>query len=113
MKILGEKSIDFVSKLINFFYIDNKDKNTIKTLTTNNCKVYNINCTLLYDDFYLSDGCWTSSRKIVDVLSQINQHAKNNPYVVLNCEDYNYNNINLFVNKKDKWKSSFKHIVIV
>lgn len=114
MKILGEKSLTTVSKIIKFFTICSADKNTIKQLTNKNCKVYHIECCFYSDNFYLCHESWISSRRIVDALSQINQHCKDvKPYVQISCTSENPDTIATFIEQKAKWSNSFKKIIIL
>lgn len=114
MKILGEKSLTTVYKIIKFFTICSVDKNTIKQLTNQNCKVYHIECCFCDDNFHLCYGDWISSRKIIDVLSQINQHCKDiTPYVQISCINENSSIIATFIEQKAKWSNSFKKIIIL
>ena len=114
MKILGEKSLTTVSKIIKFFTIYSADKNTIKQLTNQNCKVYHIECCFYAGNFCLCHGDWISSRRIIDALSQINQHCKNvKPYVQISCTSENPDTIANFIEQKAKWSNSFKKIIIL
>lgn len=114
MKILGEKSLTFTDEIIKFFTICGIDKNTVRELTDKNCKVYNIECSFVANNFYLSNDNWISYRKIVDILSQINQRCKNiNPYVQISCNSEDSNVITEFIKQKAKWSSSFKKITIL
>lgn len=114
MKILGEKSLTTVSKIIKFFTICSADKNTIKQLTNQNCKVYHIECCFYACNFYLCHGDWISSRRIVDTLSQINQHCKDvKPYVQISCVCEYPTIIAEFIEQKTKWSNSFKKIIIL
>lgn len=114
MKILGEKSLTTKDKIIKFFTINLYDINTIKDLTNLKCKVYHINCCFKNNYFYLCENKWISSRKIIDTLSQINQHCKDvKPYVQISCIDEDINIIKTFIKQKDKWSNSFKKIIIL
>lgn len=114
MKILGEKSLTTVCKIIKFFTIHSVDANTIKQLTSTNCKVYHIECCFNNDNFYLCNENWISSRRIVDALSQINQYCKDiKPYVQISCNSEDSNIIDLFIKQKAKWSDSFKKIIIL
>lgn len=114
MKILGEKSLTTLCKIIKFFTICSEDKNTIKQLTNQNCKVYHIECCFDSNNFYLCHEDWISSRKIIDALSQINQHCKNtNPYVQISCINEDSSIIATFIEQKAKWSKSFKKIIIL
>ena len=114
MKILGEKSLTTVCKIIKFFTICSGDKNTIKQLTNKNCKVYHIECCFGTGNFYLCHGDWISSRKIVDALSQINQHCKDTiPYVQISCTSEYPSIIATFIKQKATWSKSFKKIIIL
>uniref|UniRef100_A0AAU8MHV3 Uncharacterized protein n=1 Tax=Geladintestivirus 6 TaxID=3233138 RepID=A0AAU8MHV3_9CAUD len=114
MKILGEKSLTTVYKIIKLFTICSADKNTIKQLTTQDCKTYHIECCFNSGNFYLCHRNWISSRKIVDILSQINQHCKDiKPYVQISCTNENPVIIAIFSEQKIKWSNSFKKIIIL
>ena len=114
MKILGEKSLTTMCKIIKFFTIYSTDKNTIKQLTNQNCKVYNIECCFYAGNFHLCHGNWISSRRIADALSQINQHCKDTtPYVQISCTSENPTIIATFIEQKAKWCKSFKKIIIL
>lgn len=114
MKILGEKSLTTACKIIKFFTISSVDANTIKQLTSTNCKVYHIECCFNDDNFYLCHENWISSRRIVDALSQINQYCKDiKPYVQISCTSEDSNIIDLFIKQKAKWSDSFKKIIIL
>ena len=114
MKIIGEKSLTTLSKIIKFFTICSTDKNTIKQLTAKGCKVYHIECCFYAGNFYLCHGDWISSRKIVDALSQINQHCKDiTPYVQISCTSEDSSIIATFIEQKTKWCKSFKKIIIL
>ena len=114
MKILGEKSLTIACKIIKFFTICSVDKNTIKQLTNQNCKVYHIECCFGAGNFYLCHGDWISSRRIVDALSQINQHCKDTiPYVQISCTSEYPDIIANFIEQKAKWSNSFKKIIIL
>ena len=114
MKILGEKSLTTLCKIIKFFTICSTDKNTIKQLTNKNCKVYHIECCFIYGTFYLCHGDWISARRITDALSQINQHCRNTtPYVQISCTSEYPAIIAEFIEQKTKWSNSFKKIIIL
>lgn len=114
MKILGEKSLTFTDKIIKFFTICTIDENTIKQLTNQNCKIYHIECCFSSTDFYLCHKNWISSRKIIDILSQINQHCKDiMPYVQISCTSEDPTIIKTFIEQKAKWSNSFKKIIIL
>lgn len=114
MKILGEKSLTTLCKIIKFFTICSEDKNTIKQLTKQNCKVYHIECCFGAGTFYLCHGDWISSRRIVDILSQINQHCRNIiPYVQISCTSEDPFTIEIFIEQKAIWNKSFKKIIIL
>ena len=114
MKILGEKSLTTLSKITKFFTICSTDKNTIKQLTAKGCKVYHIECCFGIGTFYLCHRNWISSRRIVDALSQINQHCKNtNPYVQISCTSEDPYIIATFIKQKAKWSNSFTKITIL
>ena len=114
MKILGEKSLTTFCKIIKFFTIYSGDKNTIKQLTNKNCKVYHIECCFGAGTFYLCHGDWISSRRIVDILSQINQHCRNiTPYVQISCTSEDSFIIETFIEQKAIWNKSFKKIIIL
>lgn len=114
MKILGEKSLTTLSKIIKFFTICSTDKNTIKQLTAKGCKVYHIECCFGIGNFYLCHEDWISSRRIVDALSQINQHCKDiKPYVQISCICEDPAIIAEFIEQKTKWSNSFKKIIIL
>lgn len=114
MKILGEKSLTTLYKIIKFFTIYSGDKNTIKQLTNKHCKVYHIECCFIYGTFYLCHGDWISVRRITDALSQINQHCKNTiPYVQISCTNEDPFTIETFIEQKAKWSKSFKKIIIL
>ena len=114
MKILGEKSLTTLCKIIKLFTICSAYKNTIKQLTNQNCKVYHIECCFDFNNFYLCHEDWISSRKIVDALSQINQHCKDtNPYVQISCINEDPSIIAIFIKQKAKWSNSFKKIIIL
>ena len=114
MKILGEKSLTTKDKIIKFFTIYSADRNTIKQLTNQNCKVYHIECCFGDGNFHLCHENWISSRKIVDALSQINQHCKDTtPYVQINCTSEDSSIIANFIEQKAKWSNSFKKIIIL
>uniref|UniRef100_A0AAU8MH75 Uncharacterized protein n=1 Tax=Geladintestivirus 5 TaxID=3233137 RepID=A0AAU8MH75_9CAUD len=114
MKILGEKSLTTVCKIIKLFTICSADKNTIKQLTTQNCKVYHIECCFDAGNFHLCNRNWISSRKIVDALSQINQHCKDiKPYIQISCTSEDPTIITIFSEQKIKWNNSFKKIIII
>ena len=56
----------------------------------------------------------SSYRKIIDILSQINQRCKNvNPYVQISCNSEDSNVITEFIKQKTKWSFSFKKITIL
>ena len=114
MKILGEKSLTTLCKIIKFFTICSGDKNTIKQLTNKNCKVYHIECCFAAGTFYLCHVDWISSRRIVDILSQINQHCRNTtPYVQISCTSEDTSIIETFIKQKATWSKSFKKIIIL
>ena len=114
MKILGEKSLTTVCKIIKFFTICSADKNTIRQLTNQNCKVYHIECCFGIGTFYICNRNWISSRRIVDALSQINQHCKDTtPYVQISCINEDPYIIARFIKQKAKWSNSFKKIIIL
>ena len=114
MKILGEKSLTTVCKIIKFFTICSVDKNTIKQLTNQNCKVYHIECCFDAGNFRLCNEDWISSRRIVDALSQINQHCKDvKPYVQISCVCEDPAIIAEFIEQKAKWSNSFKKIIVL
>ena len=114
MKILGEKSLTTWCKIIKFFIIYSRDRNTIKQLTNKNCKVYHIECCFGAGNFYLCHGHWISSRRIVDALSQINQYCKDTtPYVQISCINEDPYIIAAFIKQKAKWSNSFKKIIIL
>ena len=114
MKILGEKSLTTLYKIIKFFTICSGDKNTIKQLTNKKCKVYHIECCFIYGTFYLCHGDWISARRITDALSQINQHCKNTiPYVQISCTSEDPFTIETFIEQKAIWNNSFKKIIIL
>lgn len=114
MKILGEKSLTTWCKIIKFFTIYSRDRNTIKQLTNKNCKVYHIECCFVAGNFYLCHGDWISSRRIVDALSQINQYCKDaTPYVQISCTCEDPSIIATFIKQKTKWSNSFKKITIL
>lgn len=108
MKILGEKSKSFVDRIIKALFIKGTDKNKIRELTINNCKVYTIDCYYDNNDFYIAHGKWHSSKKVVDALSQINQHnGKIYPIVIINYTFDNPSIANMFYLAKYKWCESF------
>ena len=114
MKILGEKSLTIACKIIKFFTICSADKNTIKQLTNKNCKVYHIECCFDAGNFHLCYEDWISSRKIIDVLSQINQYCKDiTPYVQISCINEDPSIIATFIEQKAKWSNSFKKIIVL
>ena len=114
MKILGEKSLTPLCKIIKFFTICSIDKNTIKDLTNTKCEVYHIDCYFNKGYFYLCYEYWISSRKIIDALSQINQHCKDiTPYVQISCIDEDPSIIETFIKQKAKWSNSFTKITIL
>lgn len=114
MKILGEKSYDKLNKFIKFFTINPNDKNTIRTLTNNHCKVYHLNCSYVDGNFVLSEDNWISSRRICDALSQINQYSDGVfPYVQISCDSEDVLVISKFIDVKAKWSNSFKKLIIL
>ena len=114
MKILGEKSLTTLCKIIKFFTIYSGDKSTSKQLTNKNCKVYHIECCFGAGTFYLCHGDWISSRRIVDILSQINQHCRNiTPYVQISCTSEDPFTIETFIEQKAIWSKSFKKIIVL
>ena len=114
MKILGEKSLTTFDKIIKFFTIYSADKNTVKQLTNQNCKIYHIECCFCAGNFHLCHGDWISSRRIVDALSQINQYCKDTtPYVQISCTCEDPSIIATFIEQKVKWSKSFKKIIIL
>ena len=114
MKILGEKSLTTKDKIIKVFTINPYDNNTIKQLTAKGCKVYHIECRFGDGNFHLCHRDWISSRRIVDALSQINQHCKDTtPYVQISCINEDPYIIARFIKQKAKWSNSFKKIIIL
>lgn len=113
MKILGEKSATFSDKVVKFLYIHSFDRNTIRETTDAKCLVYHINCTVDNGNFVICDGMWNSSKRVVDALSQINQHNTVVPYVQIMCDSDNASIIAQFMTQKAKWSKSFKKLVIV
>lgn len=114
MKVLGEKSLTIWDAIYKFFCLSKADKNTVKELTRNNCKVYHLNCVYRDNRFFLAEKHWVSSRRIVDILSQINQHSGGSkPYVAVNCYCEDNREVENFHYCKLGWIKSFRLIKVV
>lgn len=112
IKILGEKPTKLSSILLKF--VCSKNKFTIRQATNSSQVYYEVPVIKRNKDFYIGTKLIRTNRRVVDALSQINQHAKPvTPYVVLTFVGSNDDDKNDFCSVKYSFTKSFKNIIIL